>query len=111
MTVAGGSPLYETVLVAQSALNTTHPPVFAAHCTALRMLVVGSAGVATGAVTCEASPTKDFTGTWLPIPGAVTAVADTVVQTVAVNAAYPYVRARISTVIGGGTVTVMILGN
>lgn len=110
MTVAG-APLHETVLEAQSALNTTHTPVFAAHCSVVRAFVLGSAGVVSGAVTLEGSPTKDFAGTWVSITGAVTAVADTVVQIIGVNAAYPYVRARISTVIGGGTVTVMILGN
>lgn len=108
----GGSPLYEQVLTAQSVDETTHTPVFAGHCSVVRMLVVGSSGVASGVVTFEASPDKAFTGTWLPVGGAVSALPDTVVVTaLGINAAYPYVRARISTVIGSGTVDVVIVGN
>lgn len=107
----GGSPLYEQVLAAQSVDETTHTPVFAAHCSKVSMYVVGSAGVVSGAVTFEASPDAAFAGTWLPILTPVNAAADTVVTVSGVNAAYPYVRARISTVIGGGTVDVMIVGN
>ncbi len=68
--------------------------------------IVGSAGVATGVVTVEAAHASDYAGTWAVL-SAVTVVASTVI-TVAARANYRHVRARISTTIGGGSVTVFV---
>lgn len=68
--------------------------------------IIGTAGIASGAVTLEGS--LDGTN-WVALASAVTAVAST--TTPIVNAAgIPalYVRARISTVISGGTITVKV---
>lgn len=111
MTVAG-APLCEQVLTAQSADQTTHAGLFAAGYSNIRMIVVGSAGVASGAVQLEGAHTKDYAGTWQIMGAAVTVTADTVTTGgAAANIFFPYVRARISTVVAGGTVTVVIVGN
>jgi len=67
--------------------------------------IVGSAGIASGAVTVEAAHASDYAGTWAPL-AVVTAVASSVV-TATTAGAYRYIRARISTTIGSGTVTVL----
>lgn len=110
MTVAG-APLCEQVLTAQSALDTTHAGLYAPGYSTLSIIVVGGAGVASGAVQLEAAHTKDYAGTWLALGAAVTVTADTITRGAGANAGYPYVRARISTVLAGGTCTVIIVGN
>ena len=77
-------------------------------CTHVTMYVVGSAGIASGAVQLEGAHDKDYAGTWAAIGSPVTAVASAVVKVVAVEA-HKALRARISTEIGSGTVTVYIL--
>lgn len=72
--------------------------------------IIGSSGVASGAVQLEHAHDKDYTGTWAAIGAPVTVVADTVSAVVA-EGAFKAVRARVSTVLAGGTVTVLLVGN
>jgi hypothetical protein len=73
--------------------------------------ITGSAGVSAGAVQLEHAPSKDYTGTWAALGGAaVTVVANTTAAVVVAGTAKA-VRARISTPIVGGTVTVLLVAN
>lgn len=72
--------------------------------------IVGSAGVAAGAVQIETAPSQDYGGTWAPLGNAVTVVASTA-AIVQVTGALLAVRARVSTNISSGTVSVVYVGN
>jgi hypothetical protein len=72
--------------------------------------IVGSAGVSAGAVQLEQAHSKDFTGTWAALGAATTVVANTV-NAVVVQGTAKAVRARISTPVVGGTVTVLLVVN
>lgn len=74
---------------------------------AVTMIVVGSAGIASGAVQLEGAHDSAYAGTWVAIGSPVTAVASAAVAVSSVNV-FPALRARISTEIGSGTVTVYI---
>lgn len=76
----------------------------------LKFYIIGSAGVSAGAVQIEEAHDADYTGTWAAIGAAVTVTADTV-KTVSVTGAFRAVRARISTNIVDGTVSVVMVGN
>ncbi len=71
----------------------------------ITIYIVGSAGIASGAVSFETAHAVDYAGTWAPL-AVVTAVASSVVTAHAAGN-YRFVRARISTTIGSGTVTVL----
>ena len=73
--------------------------------------ITGSAGVASGAVTLEAAPTPGYAGTWHPLASAVTVVASTTKLTTVSNTPLAVIRARISTVLVGGTVDVTYIGS
>ena len=72
--------------------------------------IVGGAGVSAGAVQLEHSHSKDYTGTWAALGAATTVVANTV-NAVVVQGTAKAVRARISTPVVGGTVTVLLVVN
>jgi hypothetical protein len=72
--------------------------------------LVGSAGVSAGAVTIEASHDPDYAGTWDATEAAVTVVASTVAY-VRVSGPHLALRARISTNVVDGTVSVVYLGS
>jgi hypothetical protein len=76
----------------------------------LTAYITGSAGVSAGAVQLEHAPSKDYTGTWAALGAATTVVANTT-NAVSVQATVKAVRARISTPITGGTVTVLLVAN
>lgn len=69
--------------------------------------IIGSSGITAGAVTVETADVTDYSGTWATLAGPVTLAASTqnVVQVSGVLAA---LRARISTTVTGGTVTVRL---
>ncbi len=99
----------EKVISAQSAADSTHTAVAAHEYSHFSILVESSAGVSAGVVTLEAAGSPGFAGTWASIT-TVTANAATTAFTHAalIGRALPYVRARISTVITGGTVDVYL---
>lgn len=76
----------------------------------LTAYVIGGAGVSAGAVQLEHSHSKDYTGTWAALGAATTVVANTV-NAVVVQGTAKAVRARISTPLVGGTVTVLLVAN
>lgn len=100
--------LDKRVQVAQTTGNGS-----AIECQGLKALtayIVGSAGVSAGAVQLEEAHDKDYAGTWSAIGSPTTVVADTV-SAVHVQGTFKAVRARISTNVVGGTVTVLLVGN
>jgi hypothetical protein len=70
----------------------------------------GNGSVSAGAIQMETAIETDYTGTWAPLGGPVTVVADATVI-VQITGAFAAMRARISTTIAGGTVTVEAVGN
>jgi hypothetical protein len=74
----------------------------------LLALIQGSAGVSAGAVTLEQAIDPGYTGTWEPLGAAVTVVASTT-DSLSVDGPFSVVRARISTNVVGGTVTVVLV--
>ncbi len=69
--------------------------------------IVGSAGVASGAVQIEEAHVAGYAGTWAPNGSPITVAASTV-KTVKVTGVSHVCRARISTAIGSGTVSVFV---
>lgn len=105
----------ETVLsrkVLHSAATTGNGAVadFKGLCKNLTLYVDGSAGISAGAVQLETASDPAYAGTWAAIGSPVTVTASTskIVQQAGVFGA---VRARISTNVTGGTVTVTLFAN
>lgn len=80
--------------------------------------VSGSAGIASGAVTFETAPAPDYTGTWdALVNDKATPTANPMTAVASKTLLYQYygklqaVRARISTVIGSGTIEVTYVCN
>ena len=71
--------------------------------------VEGSAGVVSGAVQIETSFDPDYTGTWWPVSAAISVLANSRVL-LQFEGSYGFFRARVSTVISGGTTSVRYRG-
>lgn len=71
--------------------------------------IVGSAGVSAGAVQLETAPSEDYAGTWAALGSPVTVVASATVIAQATGA-FQAIRARISTTVANGTVSVSYVG-
>lgn len=112
MTIAGG-PAHEKVLAAASLQDATHTGLFLPHYSTIRMFIVSGAGVTAGDVQLECAMSPAFAGTWLALVAALTVpAANAIASQAATNAAYPYVRARITgAAITGGTIDVWIVAN
>ena len=93
----------------ESVDETAGLPVYCALCREVAAYITWSAGVVSGGITFETSEDETYTGTWAPVgnevPFSGTAPRKTVFGATGV---YAWVRARISTVVAGGTVTVRI---
>lgn len=77
-----------------------------------RFIVKTSAGVASGAVQPECSDAADYSGTWAPIGGGpVTVPAASSELIIEFEGVYNFLACRISTIIGGGTITVTYEGS
>jgi hypothetical protein len=95
-----------------SALNAVTDELSAVECANVENItfyIVGNAGVATGAVQPEESHLKGYTGTWAPIGSPITVAALTC-KTAKALGPVQSLRARVSTVMGGGTVDVWVQG-
>lgn len=97
-----------------STVETTSTAVDVLDATAITLLVEAGASVSGGVVTLEGAATSDYSGTWASITTATTdAASKTFIATVDVgdtaSIPMPYVRARISTVISGGTIDVYLI--
>ena len=98
----------------EADVNTASTAVDVLDASSLTLLVESSAGTASGVVTLEGARTSDYSGTWASITTATTnAASATFVSTVDIgdtsSVPVPYVRARISTVIGSGTTDVYLI--
>ena len=105
-----GSTLNKRVLTAQSAVDTTHPPIFALPYSLVTVLVEFGAGTTAGAVVLEAAADPNFAGAWAVLGTASWTVANST-KLFGIAAALPYMRARISALITGGTANVNLAGN
>lgn len=95
-------------------VNTASTAIDVLDATGITLLVEASAGVSSGVVTLEGAATSDYSGTWASITTATTnAASKAFIATVDIgdtaSIPVPYVRARISTVIGGGTIDVYLI--
>jgi hypothetical protein len=102
----------QEIMTAQSALNTLSTEIGPAEMQNINELtyyIIGSAGVASGAVQAETAHTTGYTGTWA-VEGAAVTVAANTVKTVKITGVALFGRVRISTVLAGGTVTVIAVG-
>ena len=111
---SSGSSLCNTVLTGQAALDTTHTALSTQGYDSITMMMVAGAGVASGAVIVEGAPSRDYAGTWAQVLAPVTvpaASAASYSRVVGPSAFPPWVRARISTVVGGGTIDVLLIMN
>lgn len=101
------------IMDAKSALNAVNEIELSAvelsNCQELAFFVVFSSGVSAGAVKIEESHDKNFTGVWALVGAEVTFAADAV-KTVKASGVSQAFRARISTGIVGGTVSIWVLG-
>jgi hypothetical protein len=100
-------------LALQSAATTGNGDIVAVPVSVKSNVLVikGSSGVASGAVQVEAADDPTYASTWQQIGGGpVTVLADTELM-VTWTDRYPFVRARVSTVIAGGTVTCSYFGS
>ena len=94
--------------------QTSSTAVDVLDASSLTLLVESSAGTASGVVTLEGARTSDYSGNWASITTATTnAASTTFISTVdtgdTASVPVPYVRARISTVIGSGKVDVYLI--
>jgi len=88
--------------------ETTSTAIVADDAEALTLIVETSAGTSGGVVTIEGAVTSTYAGTWLSLGTITTNAASTCFAANITALPMPYVRARISTVIAGGTIDVYI---
>lgn len=105
--------LYAQLLVAQAALNTAGqvPADLLPSARELTLYVYFGPGTNGGSVTIEEAHSPTFTGTWATVGSAVNWAAADRVHAVSVTGAHLALRARISTGITGGTVSVWAVAN
>lgn len=101
------------IMTAKSALNAVSDVLNmteVGNIDEIAFYIVGSAGIIAGAVQIEEAHQDDYTGTWAPVGAPVTAVAsgEATLKATGVSVA---MRARISTLINGGTVDVWAIGS
>jgi len=97
-----------------STVETTSTAVDVLDATAITLLVEAGASVSGGVVTLEGAATSDYSGTWASITTATTnAASKTFIATTdmgdTASIPVPYVRARVSTVVSGGTIDVYLI--
>jgi hypothetical protein len=95
-------------------VNTSSTAVDVLDATAITLLVEAGASVSGGVVTLEGAATSDYSGTWASITTATTnAASKTFIATTdmgdTASIPVPYVRARVSTVVSGGTIDVYLI--
>lgn len=86
--------------------NVVAPPInFTAH----MIQVIGTTGIGAGVITIEAANDPDYAGTWSPIGTTITPTSTAEIDQHFVGV-YKFIRARISTTVTGGSVTVNYVG-
>lgn len=99
----------KTIMVAKSALNTLSDVVEAPSCTNFAVYLVGNGAVSAGAVQMEEAHDSAYTGTWVAL-GTPTTLVGNGLAVIKLDKVSKAIRARISTAVTGGTVTVYIVG-
>ncbi len=105
---AAAQPLFVTIQDAQTTGNGT--AIDRRGDTEFVFFVEWSAGVTAGVITIEEAAETSYTGTWSSLTTATFAVADSTEAVHLTTAAYGALRARISTTVLNGTVTVRARG-
>ena len=101
MSATAGSPITVQTAATTGAGTIVAPPVnFGKH----TFLLVGSTGISAGKVKIETAHASDYAGTWALLGTEQTLVASTVLAVV-LTGNYPFLRARVSTTVEGGTLT------
>ncbi len=98
------------LLTAATALGAGDPIDLNNHSREIAFYITGDGAVSGGVVTLETSDDPTYTGTWAIIGSPVTVTANAK-QIVQATGCFRYVRARVSTIIVGGTVTVRLAAN
>jgi len=103
------------VFAAQSADETISDAIDAYLAKGVTLIVETGAGVNGGVVELEGAVTADYAGTWIPLASVTTSAASkayadsVVVEAGTAGLPMPFIRARISTVIGVGTINAYIV--
>jgi hypothetical protein len=97
----------------QSALNASGVlgQPYAAECREFAVYIIWGAGTSAGGVTIESATTSTYTGTWAPVTTAVAWSAASKQDLVSITGAHMNLRARISTLVTGGTVSTWVTCN
>jgi|SRR5690606_22894568 len=98
------------LLSGASALNTAGAVALNGTTRHHVLYIEGSAGVSAGAVAIEEASGEDYGGTWGQVTAPVAVVAGAVVA-VHVQGCYGALRARVSTAVVDGTVSVRLIAN
>ena len=96
-------------LSAVNATGTVLGPAFASQARETTFYVVFGPGTTAGGVTIESAHDPAYSGTWSAQSTAVAWAAASRVHTVSITGVFLALRARISTAIEGGTVTVIMV--
>lgn len=103
---------FRELFTGKSALNFASEPLRmdeVGNINELTFYIVGTAGIAAGAVQAEEAHDKDYTGTWAPNGAPVNAVVSGL-ATVKITGVSAASRLRISTAIVGGTISGYAVG-
>jgi hypothetical protein len=108
--MADSAPVHKNLITAVTTGSGSISPADTNNRREHAFYIIGSAGVAAGAVQIETAHDQAYAGTWAPLGSAVTVTASTqaIVQ---VTGALLAVRARVSTTITDGTVSVVYAGS
>ena len=95
----------------QSAATTGNGTVadLGGQSSALHFYIEGSSGVSAGVIKLETARSSSYAGTWQQIGSDITVGSGTVQTVAVVGVPYLCVRARISTTVADGTVTVELV--
>jgi hypothetical protein len=113
MPTSAAGPIERDVIVATATDETLGVPIDMRRLSSGVFYIIPNGTVSAGVVTIEEAPYSNYGGTWALITASAT-LATGVLQAAHLNVAanaYGWVRARISTAVSAGTVTVHFVGN
>ena len=101
-------PLHSAGVATANGIALAIPSSYIHH----KIIIKTSAGVASGAVQPESADVADYTGTWNPIGGGpITVPAASSIYEYEFTGRFSAIRARISTIVVGGTVDISYVGS
>lgn len=107
--------VYSAVIMNAQATDETISdiigPGIASRCHHHTFYIAWGDSVSAGVVEIEAAPDADYGGTWVSVGTATYASGSPMCQVIHANDAHLALRARISTAVSGGTVSVTYVGN